>query len=109
MPTTCKVVLLSMPVLGAGVALDPDAGAIGVVLFFPDGNGGFDRVDDGAAGVECRITVGGGDSDTDRDFSDLEVAGSVLATGGYDIMVFANFLDDTLAFFLRKGREGFVF
>jgi len=25
---------MMMPVLGAGVALDPDAGAIGVVLFF---------------------------------------------------------------------------
>ncbi len=109
MPTTCKVVLLSMPVLCTGVALDPDAGAVCIMLFFPDGNCGFDRVDDSAAGVEGGIAMGGGDGDADREFTDLKVTGAVLAAGGYDIVVFANFLDDTLAFFFRKGRKGFIF
>ena len=47
-----------MPVLRTRVALDPDAGAIGVVFFFPDGDGGFDRVDDSAAGVKGGVAVG---------------------------------------------------
>ena len=33
---------MRVPVFGACMALDPDAGAIGVVFFFPNGDGGFD-------------------------------------------------------------------
>ena len=41
-----------MPMLGTAVAFHPCAGAIGVVFFFPDGDGGFDGIDDGSAGGE---------------------------------------------------------
>jgi len=47
-----------MPVPRTRVAFHPDTGAIGVVFFFPDWYGGFDRVDDSAAGVKGGVAVG---------------------------------------------------
>ena len=91
------------------VAFNPDAGAIGVVFFFPDGNGVFDGVDDGAAGVEGGIAMGGADGDGDGDFANLEVAGAVQAAGGENIVFDADFGEDPVTFFFSKGGEGFVF
>lgn len=65
----------------AGVAFDPNAGPIRVVFFFPDGDGGFNGVDDVAAGRKCGIAVGGADGDADGDFSDFEMPGAVEASG----------------------------
>ena len=57
--------------LRAGMALDPNAGAIRVVLFFPDGHGGFDGIDNRSAGGEGGVAMGGGDGDTDGNVTDL--------------------------------------
>lgn len=51
-------VLVIFPMLGAMVAFNPDACAVGVVFFFPDRDGVFDGVDDGTAGVKGGIAVG---------------------------------------------------
>lgn len=91
------------------MALDPEAGAIGVVFLFPDRHGGFDLVNDGAAGVEGGFAVGGGDGDGDGDVSYLQMPGAVLATGGGDLVISADFFEDALAFFFGKGWEGFIF
>lgn len=95
--------------LRAAVAFHPDAGAVCVVLFFPDGDGGFDGVDDGAAGIEGGVAVGCGNGDGDGDVTDLEVSGAVLAAGGDDVVIGANFFKDAVAFLLGKSGEGFVF
>ena len=52
-------------VVGAGVAFDPASAAVRVVFFFPDGDGGFNGVDDVTAGIESGVSVGSGDSDAD--------------------------------------------
>ena len=52
-------------VVGAGVAFDPASAAVRVVFFFPDGNGGFDGVDDRTAGIESGVSVSCGDNNTD--------------------------------------------
>lgn len=96
-------------VFGAGVAFDPCAGAVRVVFFFPDGDGGFDGIDDGAAGVEGGVSMGSGDGDGDGNFTDLEVACAVLAVGGDDVVILADFFKDALALFFGEGGEGLVF
>ena len=70
----------------AGVAFDPASAAVRVVFFFPDGNGGFDGVDDRTAGIESGVSVGCGDGDADGNFTDLQVAGAVHAAGGDDVV-----------------------
>ena len=52
------VVIVFLSMLSTVVAFYPDAGSIGVVFFFPNRDGVFDGVDDGAAGVEGGIAVG---------------------------------------------------
>lgn len=102
------MVVVFVAVFGAGVAFDPEGGAVGVVFFFPDGYGGFDGVDDGAAGCEGGVTVGGGDCDADGNFADLEMAGAVDAAGVNDVVVRRYLLDDALAFFFSEGGECLV-
>ena len=58
-------------VVGAGVAFDPLGGAVSVMFFFPDGDGGFNGVDDRTTGAEGGIAVGSGDGDANGDFTDL--------------------------------------
>ena len=98
-----------MPVLGTRMALHPGACAIGVVFFFPDGYGGFDGIDDGAAGGEGGVAVGGRDGDGDGDVTNLKVPGAVLTACGDDVVIFADFLQNSVALFLREGRESLVF
>lgn len=72
---------MGVMVFGAAVALYPEVGPVCVVFFFPDRDGGFDFIDDGAAGVEGCVAVGRTDGDGDGDFTDLKVASAVLASG----------------------------
>ena len=103
------IVGMFLSMLSAVVAFHPDAGAVGVVFFFPDRDGVFNGVDDGAAGVECGIAVGGADSDGDGNFSDLKVSGAVEAAGGDDVVFDADVGEDPVTFFFGKGGECFVF
>lgn len=94
--------LVVMSVLCAGVAFDPNAGAVGVMFLFPDRNGGLDGVDDSAAGCKGGIAMGSGDGNADGDFPDLEVSGAVLAASGDDVVFSTDLLDDTVTFFLGQ-------
>lgn len=58
--------------LRVGVAVDPAGVAALVVLFFPDGDAGFDFVDNVLAGFETRTAVGGGDADPYCDAAQIE-------------------------------------
>ena len=51
-------------VAGACVAFDPLGSAVSIMFFFPDGDGRFDGINDGAAGCEGCIAMGSGDNNT---------------------------------------------
>ena len=65
----------------ATVALYPDAGAIGVVFLFPDRDGGFDGIDDGAAGIEGSVAVSCRDGDGNGDFTDFKMPSCIQTIG----------------------------
>lgn len=91
------------------MAFHPDTGAVCVMFLFPDGHGGFDRVDYFSACCKGGVTVGGAHGDADGNFSYLKVARAVGAASFDDIVLVANSLDDSIPLFLCEGREGFVF
>ena len=93
----------------AGVAFDPASAAVSVMFFFPDGNGGFDCVDDRSASIESGVSVGRGNGDADGDFTDLQVAGAVDTAGSDDVVFGDDFRKYTLAFFFCKCWEGLIF
>ena len=75
----------------AGVAFDPLGTAVGIVFFFPDGNGRFDGVDDRAAGAESCFSVGSGNGDANGYFTNLQMPSAVDAAGSDDVMLGMNF------------------
>src|SRR4051812_39267961 len=62
--------------LGIG-GMDPGVGAVRPDFFFPDGDFGFQGVDEEAGGFEGFVAVGGGDGDQDGRLFDLDAAGAV--------------------------------
>ena len=75
----------------AGVAFDPVSAAVRVVFFFPDGNSGFDGVDDGTASIESGVSVGSGNGDANGYFTNLQMPSAVDAAGSDDVMLGMNF------------------
>ena len=89
--------------VSAGGAVDPSAGAAGVVLFFPDRHAGLGFVDEVAAGVEGGGAVGGGDADPDGEFAELEMPGAMNAGGSKDGKAGGGFGEDAVALGLGEG------
>ena len=74
----------------------------GVGLLFPDGDAGFDEVDEKAIGFEGRFAVGRGGQGHDGAVADREGADTVDGEGLGDGELSHRFGEDALAFF---GRE----
>lgn len=90
-------------------AVDPFGFAGSVVFLFPDGDAGFDFIDDVAAGVERFATMGCADADPDGDVADIEETGSVDTVDGVHAELLDCFVEDALALFDRDAFEGLVF
>lgn len=78
----------------AVVALDPCFAAIGVALFFPDGETVFHVVDNVATSEEGVAPMVCGDADPDCDVADLQRANAVHNGRCLDLEFFGGFGDD---------------
>lgn len=97
---------MSGAAVGAGGG--PFGGAVGVVLVLPDGDAGFDLVDEVAVGIEGGFAVGGGGEGDDGGFADLEGADAVDGEGVGEGEFLEGFGDDLLAFLIGEDGVGLV-
>lgn len=83
--------------------------AVGVVLLLPNGDAGFDFINNILAGAERFGAVFGGDSNPDGDFADVEATDAMDAARVEDVEFLARFRKDAFAFFDGEFFKRFVF
>ncbi len=88
--------------------MEPVGVAGGVAFAFPDGDAGFDLVDDPAAGLEGGAAVAGAGADPDRQVAQGEFAGAVHAGGGGQVETGDRLFDDALALGFGQFAVGLV-
>ena len=88
---------------GAVLAAYPAAGAVGVVLFFPDGYAVFHFVDDVAAGIEGFATVGGAYGNPHGIVTNCQLPDAVDAARLPDGEALLGNANNALAFFFSEG------
>src|SRR5580700_6427336 len=91
-----------------GLSLYPRLAVCGN-FFFPDGDGGFQSVDDVAAGFECLGAVRGGDDDDDAGLSDFEATKAVGDRDVFDAPALCGFCYDEANLLLGHFGVDIVF
>lgn len=94
--------------LAAHGAIDPFAGAVGVIFLFPDRQPGFGLINYVTTRIERRSTMSGTHADPHREFTNLQRADSVNATNAKNLKLCARLLQDPATFTFSQRRERLI-
>ena len=96
-----SLVIMARPTIRAGAG--PFVGAISVKFMLPNGNAGFDLIDQVTIGIESRFAMGGSGEGDDSRFTNLQGAHPVNGESLGDRKFFEDFREDFLTLLIGKN------